>query len=422
LEVFSWWQQQSERKAFDRLVTLHQASHPQVKVHSAPDAAAELARDALTARMLAGAAPATFQANVGADLLRWTTVDSTSLDGVNDTERRIEDLTELYRDLNLTRVIPAPILEALSIGGASQYYAVPIDIHRLNMIYYRTESLKAFEAKYAGSFLDIDVLCPKDPLDTPPLDIKIAISTDDQFSLVLLVFENILPALSGGDFYDRLFRGQAPTSNGGGDWTFDVRRALHCLKYLSRSFVEQHNQLTWASATVRVIDEEASFTVMGDWAEGLLTDALARGSVQSSVFPGTEEVFVFTADAFPLPVATPHPAEAEAFLRTISSGAAQLAFSREKGSIPARTDFDAELDPRSIQKRWQFDHTRPLLATSGLFPSYFPTKALSQVLRELVYPGSAEEQIEKVITLLRDAYPLFARWQHRLAQPAAPLP
>jgi hypothetical protein len=101
---------------------------------------------------------------------------------------------------------------------------------------------------------------------------------------------------------------------------------------------------------------------------------------------------------------------------------AQLKFSREKGSIPARSDISLEevrreLGERAAQTKADFDslEIHKSIATSGLLPPYYPSD-LSSRLSTMTAEGASRRSIEDVISLLRDALPLLRRWQNRIAQ------
>ena len=311
LEAYSWWTQASEQEAFASVLDIYN------KAHQASKAVNEVTRDSnavevralLTARLLAGAPPSTFQANAGADLLRWTAMDTTN--SVLETASRISPLGDLFRRTQLDDVLPTDLYRALQAGPQRLPYAVPLNIHRLNLIYYNTAALSAYRDAHAGrTFLDLAVLCPenvavllKDPQQHLPL--RIAVGLKDGFTLTLFTLENLLPAIAGAKpyddvtratLYDQLFLGKLEESK----WHEPLLRALQCMQYLSRSFIRE-SELSWAEALTEVAQGRADFSVMGDWANGELEQALLDGTVDAEPFPGSAETFVFTSDTFPLP-------------------------------------------------------------------------------------------------------------------------
>ena len=411
LEVYSWWAAPPEQVAFDRVIGLHMRDHPDVEVENLADPTAIDQRDSIAGRILAGARPSTFQANIGADLLRWTAVDTANGE---PGRNYLEDLSELFLETRLFEELPESLLDALAVDGRGAF-AVPINIHRANVLYYRADALETFRQSNQGrSFLDLATLCPGSA-DAPALDLEIAIGVDEGYPLVLLAFESLLPALTDAAFYRSVFEGTAD-----GDWTSSLRSTLTCVQYLSRHFLRDGSASGWVAAVEAVRNGEAAFTVMGDWANGLLADELASGEVIAVPFPGSEGTFVFTADTFPLLVGVEHRDEVWSFLRTIASTAAQSTFSSVKGSIPARNDVNmGSLEAASRARRADFFASEQVLATSGFFPPYYPQRLLGQELKAMVAAGAGQREIDVVVADLVDARPLFQRWQGRLRQAAS---
>jgi len=432
LEAYSWWTQTSERAAFDEVLHIYNRQHEgeSEAVNQARDINADEVRATLTARLLAGAPPSTFQANAGADLLRWTAMDTT--ESALPSSSRIAPITDLFLRAGLEGGLPSDLDRAVRAGPELLPYAVPLNIHRLNLIYYNTRALESYKNAHEGqSFLNSALLCPPDVakrLEDPnaKLELRIAMSTKDSFALTLLTLENLLPAVAGAEpsnpatgatLYDELFLGSLSEAQ----WREPVLRALQCVQYLSRSFV-RNEELSWADALHRVETGDADFSVMGDWANGELKQALQEGKVDAQPFPGSEGTFVFTSDTFPLPTAAPYAKESQDLLETLASSDAQVAFSRQKGSIPARSDIATErvrqeLGERAAQTKEAFDS--PLIhksiATSGLFPPYYP-KDLSSYLLLMTESGASTSTIAPVIAFFRNTLPLLQRWQNRIAQ------
>lgn len=417
IEAYSWWKRASEKNAFQNILNLYNSRHPDADAFiQSPETDADELRVTLTERLLAGAPPSTFQANVGADLMRWSIVDTT--DAKLPTSSRIASLAGFYKDQNLLSVLPSELQDALLMGPVKEPFTIPVDIHRLNVIYYNTASLQHFRSKHPGkSFLDLDVLCPANveallAQEHAKPEVNIAVGLKDDFALTLFAFESVLPAVAGPKLYSELFRGCAK-----GDWEARVLNALQCVQYLSRSFLN-NDEKNWSDALAQVGKRTADLSVMGDWSNGELKAELDSGAVDSVPFPSVEPTFVFTSDTFPLPLNAPYPEQTMALLATISSSEAQRVFSQEKGSIPARTDVDVRLlGNRAVLTKADFvdDRVSKVLATSGLFPPYYPGDEMTRALRAMTAPGATEDTISVVLGLLKDIEPLLAAWQKRLS-------
>ena len=100
--------------------------------------------------------------------------------------------------------------------------------------------------------------------------------------------------------------------------------------------------LDWPDATQLVIDGDAAFNVMGDWAEAAFAsqDKTLGTDYLAFPVPGTDGVFDFLADSFTMPVNGPNPEGTEAWLDTVASAEGQEAFNKAKGSIPANLEAD----------------------------------------------------------------------------------
>jgi glucose/mannose transport system substrate-binding protein len=414
LEVYSWWDERPESLAFELVANLHESLYPNVEVVNLTDPLAMDARTHVAQIALAGAPPATFQANIGADLLRWTAVDPESGDARG--KNRIYGLSRMFGRTHLIENLPDAVLEHLRAGDSLEPYAVPINIHRLNVLYYNEAALAKW-APPAGhqSWLELSLLCPSDPSTAARLPFKIAIGAGQPFTLTLLVFENLLPAIAGAEFYDQVFTGELPTASGvDHEWKSVVRQVLGCAQFLGPSLMLTSG---WETAVHAVLTGTAAATVIGDWAGGQLASEPHDSPIASMPFPGSDGIYVFTSDAFPLPVDAEHKAEAAALLETIASSRAQKIFSEEKGSIPARKDV--ALNPVDALRRKDFEDSTKALATSGRFPPYYNTDDdLNAKLRDVVTTelGSTEgnEAIEAVVEELVALQPLLLRWRDRV--------
>jgi glucose/mannose transport system substrate-binding protein len=104
----------------------------------------------------------------------------------------------------------------------------------------------------------------------------------------------------------------------------------------------------WQQRVQRIADGKAAFISLGDWTVAELVSLRLKAGQDFgwACFPGTDHVFVVIADGFTLAKGAPHPIEAVAWLKSVGSKEAQIAFNELKGSIPVRTDVDkSNFDP-----------------------------------------------------------------------------
>ena len=145
--------------------------------------------------------------------------------------------------------------------------------------------------------------------------------------------------------YDGLWTGAT-------DWgSAEVTAALDSFDKVLAYTNSDAASLSWQDAAQLVVNGDAAFNVMGDWAEGYFRE-LGKDPMTDygwAPVPGTGGVFQFLSDSFTLAVGAPHPEGAEAWLKIAGSKAGQEAFNPVKGSICARTDCDPALFGEYLQ-------------------------------------------------------------------------
>ncbi|MEO3752427.1 ABC transporter substrate-binding protein [Streptomyces sp. B6B3] len=321
VEVFTWWAAGSEKAGLDALVGVFDDQHPDIEFVNGAVAggAGSAAKDLLQSRLQAGDPPDTFQAHAGMELQ----------DYINAGQ--LEDVSGLYDEFNLREAFPEDLMELLTQDG--KIYSIPSNIHRANMLWSNRAVLEDNgidpDASYASLdewFADLETL--QDAGVTP-------LSVATAWTQVHLL-ETILLADLGPEGYSGLWDGST-------DWEgAEVTAALEDFEQAMSYTNDDRDGLDWPEATQMVIDGNAAFNVMGDWAIAAFEeqDKQLGTDFTAAPVPGTDGVFDFLADSFTLPTGAPNPEGSEAWLETVSSVEGQTAFNAAKGSIPAREDAD----------------------------------------------------------------------------------
>lgn len=325
VEMFSWWVESSEAAALRAILDLYRDEYPGVEVINAAAREATTARQTLSTRFAQGNPPDTFQANGGYDLIRWVAERGTTA-----TQSKLEDLTWFFEEEGLFDVIPEPVLEAVSHEGAP--YAVPLNIHRNNSLFFHRGILEAVELPPPTTFEELLATC--ETLRAGPGIPCLAAGAADSWALELLLWENVMVATAGAEYYEEFFTGRRNPREAQVEQTVDNLLALW--EYAHPAALNT----TWVDAVLQVGNGEAAFNVMGDWAKAALQQ---RGSVPDVdfgqiAFPGTAGTFVFVTDTFPLSRGGPARAATIDLLRVMASPEGQETFNLVKGSIPARLD------------------------------------------------------------------------------------
>ncbi len=360
VELFSWWTKPGEVEALDAVLAVHERRHPGGKVINAALKDSATARERLRTRLEDREPPDTFQANLGQDLLRWVLYN-----GADAAESKLEPLIgQAVLGRNFRDVFPEPVLAAAGFDG--EVYAVPVNIHRTNSLFYNKQVFADLGLAVPTSLEELYLVA--DELQAQGI-VPLAVGAKGNWTLALLFFENLLIAKQGASFYAQYFSGKI-------DAAADPRmlevldESLRLWRYTN----EDARQIEWDAAVAMVHDGRAAMTVMGDWAKGTLEQlgGVPGKSFGQIPFPGTAGVFVFTADTFPLPKGAPRRKDALAFLGTLASIEGQNAFNPIKGSIPARTDIDpAAYDTLARAMIKDFRQDTLQLALSGLAPAAF---------------------------------------------------
>jgi len=322
VEVFTWWAAGSEKAGLDALVGEFEKQHTDIEFVNGAVAggAGSAAKDLLQTRLQAQDPPDTFQAHAGAELQDY--IDAA----------QIEDVSDLYDEFGLTDAFPADLVDRLSSDDGA-IYSIPSNIHRANVVWANPTVLEDNGIDPSAEYADLDAwIADLDKLDkagVTPLSIG---TTWTQVHLL----ETVLLADLGPEGYTGLWDGTT-------DWEgAEVKGALEDFETLIGYTNDDRDGLDWPEATQLVIDGSAAFNVMGDWAVAAFEeqDKVLGTDFTATPVAGTDGTFDFLADSFTLPVGTPDPDGAKAWLETVGSLEGQVAFNKAKGSIPARTDAD----------------------------------------------------------------------------------
>jgi glucose/mannose transport system substrate-binding protein len=323
VEVFSWWTGGGEAAGLEAMIEVFKAEYPEIEFVNAAVAggAGTNARAVLATRLQAGDAPDSWQGHAGQELI-----------GTYVAADQLEPVNFLFEENGWLEVMPDTLIPLISEDG--NIYSVPVNIHRANVMWYNPAILAdngiEMPTDLASWFAAMDALM------AAGVDVPLAMG--EQWT-ALHLFETILLASMGPDAYDAIWTGE-------GDWgAADVTQALEDFATALSYTNSDASALSWQDAARLVVDGDAAFNVMGDWAEGFFREI---GMVPMEGYgwapvPGTGGNFQFLSDSFVLPVGAPHRDAAIAWLTVAGSREGQDAFNPVKGSIPARSDGDRAL-------------------------------------------------------------------------------
>ncbi len=371
LEIFSWWSG-DEGPALEALIKLYEQKYPAVKVDNATvsGGAGINAKAVLKTRMLGGTPPDSFQAHAGQELIgTWVVAD------------RMEDLSGLFKSEGWDKAFPKDVLGLISTKG--QYWSVPVNVHRSNVMWYNPAKLKEWGVTAPKTWAQFLTTCTT----LKAKGVQAPLAMGENWTQQHL-WESVMVGSLGASGWQNLWAGKMKFTDPKVVAAFNTYgKVLDCAN-------KDASGLSWQQASDRIADGTSAFNIMGDWAAGYFTTTkkLAPGSGFGwSASPGTSGTFVMLADSFGLPKGAKDRAEALNWLKVLGSKQGQDTFNPLKGSIAARTDSDLSkynTYSQSAAKDWKSNKIVGSMVHGAVAPESF-TSAFGAVIDQYVASRNA---------------------------------
>ena len=387
LEIVHWWTAGGEEDAYNALLDGFREAQPDIEIvdNPAPGGAGSAIDTVIQNRVIDGNPPSTFQIWPGQALTPYT--DEGLLEPIGDSVWD-EEMRDAYLDGVLDLAQPAGDL-----------VAVPINIHRLNNLFYNVSVLDD-----AG----VDPTAIADPQGLLDAMETVAAETDATPMAhqtqapwsSLQLWESIFIGQQNVEEYQTLLGGDVASMEDA------VRSALDTLASYADYYPEDAGSISWDQGNNDVIAGDAAFLHQGDWAAGQYGSAedFAFGDDWDMVaFPGTEGVYHSVIDSFVFPTNNPSPEATEKFLNYAGTVDAQERFNPIKGSIPPRTDVPmdefGDFLTRQFEDFQNSDAQPPTIAHgTGVAPAI--QSSLSEVFAN--FNGSLD--VDQAYEGIRDAF------------------
>lgn len=323
LEIMSWWTSGGEAAALDQLFAAFTKAAPGVEVVNAAIAGGggSNAQAVLQTRLAGGDPPDSFQLHSGANLK-----------GDYVTPGYLEPITDLYTSEGWNEVIPAGLLEQLTVNG--DQYAVLTNIHRGNGFWFNKTVLDANGITVGDKLSSDEFLAAAEKLKAAGVS-PLCVGDSGIWASTQL-FENTLAGGIGADAYKGLYTGATKWDSDG------VKQAVATYgKYLDYRNGD-HSALSWDQAIAKVMDGSCAFSSMGDWSYGefIKADKVFGTDFGWVAHPGSDGIFVAVDDGFGMPKGVKNAENARAWLKALMTPEAQAEFNKLKGGIPVRSDVD----------------------------------------------------------------------------------
>ncbi|MET0349004.1 MAG: ABC transporter substrate-binding protein [Rhizobacter sp.] len=330
VEVLHWWTAGGEAKSVAELRRMLQSQGHVLKDFTVAGGGGDSAIAALKVRVRAGDPP-------GAAQIKGPAIGEYGRMGV------LANLDDIAARQSWDSQLPGVVASVMKYQG--HYVAVPVNVHRVNMMWINAEALRRINARPPQSWEDFFRVA--DRLQHAGI---VPVAHGGQPWQELLLFENVALGVGGADFFRRAFVDlDAATLNGP-----VMERVLTTFRRIKPYTDKGSVGRDWNKATAMVMKGEAAIQFMGDWAKG---EFRAAGQVPGKEFlciptPGTERAYIFNIDSFALfQLKDPTAMVAQsAFVSTVMSPGFQEIFNLSKGSIPAVTGGDRKGFDRCSQE------------------------------------------------------------------------
>ena len=393
LIIYHWWTAGGEREAINAVFKVFKEKYPDVEIVENPVAggAGAVMKAVIWGLLASGTPPDTFQVHAGGELKEY--VDAGYLAPVD----------EVWKEMGLEKVIPSTLQAMCKFKG--HYYAVPINVHRSNVLWYNP---KIFEElgiidKFGdprtwdlNTFLEVARYIKENKPDVAP----VALATRNKWPLTHL-FEVLLVLHGGPETYVKFWTGKFDYKNPNDPVWSAVKDVLKTIATMAKEglFNSNHPELTWDQAAALVYQGKAAMYIHGDWVAGYFMSVGAKYGEEWSAAPFPKSVFILLSDSFNLPEKAPHPEIAMDWLKVVASPEAQEKFNLIKGSIPARTDVSPKYpDPYRPETADDFKKSTlvPSAVHGGISKEAFVTE-MHNILTSLITSAAAGADVDTAV-------------------------
>lgn len=250
-------------------------------------------------------------------------------------EGALANLNSLAEEQNWGEVVPAALQRFSTYEG--DWVAAPVNVHSVNWVWANTALMEELGIDQPGTW-DEFVAAMQTAQDAG----YTALAHGGQPWQEATIFDSMVMGVGGPDFYQASMIDLDPEALGS-DTMVEAFQRMDTL----RGFVDDNfSGRDWNLASSMVINGEALFQIMGDWAKGEFVNAGLTAGEEFQCFrvPGTEGTVMFNSDQFAMFNVTDQTAqEAQlAMASAVMSPEFQVAFNLVKGSVPARTDIPSD--------------------------------------------------------------------------------
>ena len=332
VEVLHWWTSGGEAAALNVLKDDLAAQGVGWQDMPVAGGGGTQAMTVLRARVTAGNPPSAVQL-LGFDITDWA------------KEGALANLDPVAGPGGWDSVVPEALQKFSKYDG--HWVAAPVNIHSTNWVWANKPLLDELGIAQPTTWDELVAA-----MDKVKAAGKTAVAHGGQPWQDATIFDAVAMSTGGPEFYEKAFIELDPETLGS-----DTMKEVFDRMTVIRGYVDDNfSGRDWNLASAMVINGDAAFQFMGDWAKG---EFLNAGKVPDQDFlcfrfPGTEEQVTFNTDQFAVfKQGDSLTQEQTAFAEAVESPEFQVAFNKVKGSVPARTDVSVESFDACGQKAYE---------------------------------------------------------------------
>jgi glucose/mannose transport system substrate-binding protein len=321
VEVLHWWTSGGEAGALNVLKEDLAAQSIGWQDMPVAGGGGTQAMTVLRARVTSGNAPTAVQM-LGFDSLDWA------------KEGSLADITPIATEGGWDAVVPEALQFFTVYDG--KWISAPVNIHSTNWVWANKAILDELGIAVPTTWDEL-VAAMQKVKDSG----KVAVAHGGQPWQDATIFDAVAMSTGGPEFYKKAFIDLDVDTLGS-----DTMKEAFDRMTVIRGFVDDNfSGREWNLASAMVINGDAAFQFMGDWAKG---EFLNAGKVPGQDFlcfrfPGTQDQVTFNSDVFVMfDQSGQISPEQEALAKAIMAPEFQAAFNKVKGSVPARTDVPVD--------------------------------------------------------------------------------
>lgn len=321
VEVLHWWTSGGEAAALNVLKQDLEGQGIGWQDMPVAGGGGEQAMTVLRARVTAGDAPTAVQM-LGFDIKDWA------------AEGALADLNAVAAKEGWDAVVPDALKAFAKDDG--KWVSAPVNVHSTNWVWANKAVLDANGLSVPETWEDFTAA-----VETLAAAGVTPIAHGGQAWQDATIFDAVVMSTGGPDLYTSAFIDLDAEALG----SAEMVEAFERMAFIRAHVDDNFSGRDWNLATAMVINGEAAFQMMGDWAKGefLNADKVPGQDFLCFRFPGTQAQVTFNADQFAMfDQGGAVSGEQAALASAILSPTFQSAFNVVKGSVPARTDVSNE--------------------------------------------------------------------------------